>query len=138
MAKARDDPNRFHVHQNIHEPLCPLNGKTISFLSQNRDGHFNLDPVCQFSYLACEHKICIHGHGCAICDEIGDRLHDIPGILPPGQSGQDAELGGHVGHAAPQHPSSALLRLPTQLLLHLYEKQVGAGTHAQCVQQVNI
>lgn len=36
------------------------------------------------SYLACEHKVGIHGHSCAIGDKIGDGFHDIPRVLPPG------------------------------------------------------
>lgn len=70
-------------------------------------------------YLACQHKVGVHGHGRAISDEVRDGLHDIPGVLPPGEPGQDAELGGHVRHAAPQHPGGAPLRLLTQLLPHL-------------------
>lgn len=72
------------------------------------------------SYLACKNEVGVHGHCSAISNEISDRLHDIPGILPPGQPGQDAELGGHVCHAPPEHPCGAPLRLLTQLLPHLH------------------
>lgn len=75
---------------------------------------------CGSSYLAREHKVGVHGHGRAVRDEVGDGLHDVPGVLPPGQPGQDAKLGGHVRHAAPQHPGGATLRLLTQLLPHLH------------------
>ena len=75
------------------------------------------------SYLTCKHEVGIHGHGCAISDEVGDGLHDIPGVLPPGEPGQDAELGGHVRHATPQHPGGTPLCLLTQLLLHLRGSQ---------------
>lgn len=74
------------------------------------------------SYLACKHKVGIHGHGCAISDKVGDRLHDIPGVFPPGKPGQDAKLSGHVRHAAPQHPGGTSLCLPTQLLPHLHRQ----------------
>lgn len=74
------------------------------------------------SYLAGEHKVGIHGHGCAISDEVGNGLHDIPGVLPPGQPGQDAKLGRHVRHAAPQHQSRTAFCLLTQLLLHLHSE----------------
>lgn len=65
------------------------------------------------SHLACKHEVGVHGHGCAISNKVGNGLHDIPGVLPPGQPGQDAKLGGHVSHAAPQHPGGAPLCLPT-------------------------
>lgn len=74
-------------------------------------------------YLAREHKVGVHGHGCAVSDEVGDRLHDIPGVLPPGEPRQDAELGGHVCHASPQHPGGTSLCLLTQLLFHLRRRR---------------
>lgn len=87
------------------------------------------------SYLACEHKVGVHGHCGAVGDEVGDGLHDIPGVLPPGQSSQNAKLGGHVRHAAPQHPGGTPLCLLTQLLLHLHIKQEDSHhtyTRSQC------
>ena len=32
------------------------------------------------------------GDGGAVGDEVGDGLHDVPAVLPPGQSRQDPEL----------------------------------------------
>ena len=32
------------------------------------------------------------GDGSAVGDEVGDWLHDVPAVLPPGQSRQDPEL----------------------------------------------
>lgn len=77
------------------------------------------------AYLAREHKVGVHGHGRAVGDEVRDGLHDVPGVLPPGEPGQDAKLGGHVRHAAPQHPGGASLRLLTQLLPHLHRHTAG-------------
>ena len=32
------------------------------------------------------------GDGGAVGDEVGDGLHDVPAVLPPGQSRQDPKL----------------------------------------------
>lgn len=75
------------------------------------------------SYLACEQIVGVYAHGCAVSDKVGDGLHDIPGVLPPGEPGQDAKLGGHVRHAAPHRQGGASLRLLTQLLPHLHRRK---------------
>ncbi|MEQ2197180.1 hypothetical protein XENOCAPTIV_024804 [Xenoophorus captivus] len=60
--------------------------------------------------------------GVAISDEVGDRLHDIPGVFPPSQPGQDPKLRRHVRHAAPEDPGGTTLRLLTELLSHLHKQ----------------
>ena len=35
------------------------------------------------------------GDGGAVGDEVGDGLHDVPAVLPPGQPRQDPELTNH-------------------------------------------
>lgn len=48
--------------------------------------------ICLYAYLFGEYKVGIGGHGGSVGDEVGDRLHDVPGVLPPGQASQDTEL----------------------------------------------
>ena len=43
------------------------------------------------SHLSCDKEVCQHSHGSAIAPEVGDRLHDIPGVLPPGQPSKEAK-----------------------------------------------
>ena len=42
-----------------------------------------------------EHKVAVGTDSGAVGHKVGDRLHDIPAILPPGQAGQHAELYRH-------------------------------------------
>ena len=69
-----------------------------------------------------------HGHAGAIGDEVCDGLHDVPGVLPPGQTGQDAKLQAHQPQPQPRQVVGALGRLGLQLLLHL-NTQKGESYH---------
>ena len=66
--------------------------------------------------------VCVHGHGGAVGDEVGHRLHNIPGVFPPGQSSQDSELDRHQAQAEPSQHRSLPLRFRTKLALFLLKK----------------
>ena len=51
--------------------------------------------------LSCHYKVGIACDGGAIGDEVGDRLHDVPGVLPPGEPCQDSELDRHQAKSNP-------------------------------------
>ena len=61
------------------------------------EGHQPL-PICSIRVqvlLPGEDKIRIAGDGGPVGDKVGDRLHNVPAIFPPSQSGQDAKLYRH-------------------------------------------
>lgn len=100
--------------------------------------HVTHDNPAVQTDLSGEDEIRKHEHGGAISHKVRDGLHDIPGVLPPGQPSKESELQGHPCHATP-HPqvgaregsllqsfslrfqrhqiSSQLLQLPLQLKL---------------------
>ena len=55
----------------------------------------------------------------AVGDEVGDGLHDVPGVHPPGEPGQRPALHRQQGHAPPQGPGGLGLGLEGQFSLHL-------------------
>lgn len=52
-------------------------------------------------YLFSENKIRKHCHGGAIGHKVGDRFHDIPGVVPPSQAGQEPKLDPHSCKSRP-------------------------------------
>ena len=42
-------------------------------------------------------------YGCPVAHEVGDRLHDVPAVVPPGQPRKEPELKGHPAKPRPQH-----------------------------------
>ena len=61
-------------------------------------------------------------HGSSIGDKVSDWLHDVPGVLPPGQPGQHTELGGHQPQPRPGQQVGPL-RCVTDDLLSLVLKR---------------
>lgn len=51
--------------------------------------------------LSCHYKVGIASDGGAISDEVGDRLHNVPGVLPPGEPCQYSELDRHQAKSNP-------------------------------------
>lgn len=49
-----------------------------------------------------QHEVSVASHGGAVCDEVGDRLHDVPGVLPPRQPRQHPKLHAHQAQAHPR------------------------------------
>ena len=45
-----------------------------------------------FGSMTCQN---LPGYGGAVGDKVGDWLHNVPAVLPPGQSGQNPELTRH-------------------------------------------
>ena len=39
----------------------------------------------------------------SVAHEVGDRLHDVPAVVPPGQPRKEPELEGHPAKPRPQH-----------------------------------
>lgn len=75
-------------------------------------------------YLFSENKIRKHCHGGAIGHEVGDRFHDIPGVVPPSQAGQEPKLDPHSCKSRPWQERGPPLSHSIQLvhflqLLHL-------------------
>ena len=62
-------------------------------------------------YLSSKYEVSKHGHGGAICCEICDRLHDIPGVIYPCQAGEEPKLHRHVGQTCPYGPVGTLVTL---------------------------
>ena len=56
-----------------------------------------------------EDVVGIAGNGGAVGDKVGHGLHDVPGIFPPGESGQEPELQRHVPQPAVHEEGGAPL-----------------------------
>lgn len=67
-------------------------------------------------YLFSENKISEHCHGGAIGHEIGDRFHDIPGVVPPSQAGQESKLDPHSCQSRPRQERRPSLSHRIQLV----------------------
>lgn len=67
-------------------------------------------PVEVVSYLLGQYVVCVGGHGSAVGDKVRDRLHDVPRVLPPGESRQNTELHTHQAKAHPRERVSSLTR----------------------------
>ena len=61
-------------------------------------------------------------HGSSIGDKVSDWLHDVPGVLPPRQPRQDAELDAHHAEPEPNEVVRPLVRQLGQLLPPLLER----------------
>ena len=59
------------------------------------------------------------GNGRAVSHKVRHRLHDIPGIFPPGESRQGSELDAHQTQSHPRQHVGSLLRISHQLALLL-------------------
>ena len=44
------------------------------------------------TYLSCNKEVGKHEHRHPGADEVSHRLHDIPGVLPPGETGKEPKL----------------------------------------------
>lgn len=67
-------------------------------------------------YLFGENEISEHCHGGAIGHEIGDRFHDIPGVVPPSQAGQKPKLDPHSCQSRPRQKRGSPLSHSIQLV----------------------
>ena len=48
-------------------------------------------------------EVAIHDYGSSVCYKVGDRFHDIPGVIPPDKSSKKAKLETHCKETAPNH-----------------------------------
>lgn len=79
------------------------------------------------THLLGDDKVGKHGHGGAVRDKVGHRLHDVPGVLPPREPGKEPKLQRHEGHAAPDDCVGAPLgALSERLLLCLQRRELRA------------
>ena len=46
----------------------------------------------------------VHAHDSSVGYEVGDRLHNIPGVFPPRQPSQKPKLDSHESKAYPRQP----------------------------------
>lgn len=56
-------------------------------------------------YLSSDYEVGVHRHGSTVTDEVSYGLHDIPRILPPRESRQEAELKPHGPQTQPSQPT---------------------------------
>ena len=71
-------------------------------------------------HLSSKNVVSKHEDSRAVADEVRDRLHNVPWILPPGESGQQAELQSHEAEADPRQTIGSLLGLHCDLSLQLH------------------
>lgn len=63
--------------------------------------------ILQQAYLFSKHEVSICGHGGPVSDKVCHGLHDIPGVLPPGEASEDSELNAHQPQAHPREQRRA-------------------------------
>lgn len=84
------------------------------------------------THLSREHEVGVHGERGAVGDEVGDRLHDVPRVLPPREPRQHPELRAHQRQPEPRERAAATTRPGQQLVPLLFHKRENRTTHAKC------
>ena len=59
---------------------------------QQQQQQSNFLKPCPLPHRSSDDVIGEGNHGGGVGDEVRHRLHDVPGVLPPGESGQEAQL----------------------------------------------
>ena len=78
-----------------------------------------INGVAASTDLLSQQEVSVHRHGVAGGDEVRDGFHDVPTVLPPGQSRQDTVLGGHDHHAGDERCLGADNRLAFTVVANL-------------------
>ena len=62
-----------------------------------------IDPAGCLADLSGKDKVGEDEDGCSVAHKVGDRLHDVPAVLPPGEAGKEPKLKRHPSQTCPQH-----------------------------------
>ena len=76
------------------------------------------------THLSCYNIVSKHGNSCCIADKVGNRLHDIPWVLPPCKSCHETKLCAHQCKTNPWQLPCPFLSFLLQLFSDLYRTYV--------------
>lgn len=108
----------------------------FKFFTQVTILSFIHDPETESSdgwhvYLLGENVVGVDPHAGGEGDEVGDRLHDVPGVNPPCEPGQSSTLHREQSQASPESTRRPVLSSHDKMSLHLKHTQISFITGVQ-------